>query len=88
MPKIDDNVVVYIAGGPDLCAALGGYNGHYWGTWRDRNVLNRADNVNAESVFSVFGPGFTEELPSFASANFRSLLEDFPNSFLVGQDRV
>jgi hypothetical protein len=83
MIKCHDNAVVFIAGGPDLCAASVSDDGHYWGTLRESDVLDRTNNFNAKGIVSVFGPGFTEELPSFARANFRSLLKDFSNSLLV-----
>lgn len=78
--------ILYVAGGPDLCATLTGDNGHYWGSLRDRNVLDGGDNLNPERVVGVFGPGFTEELPRFARANFGSLLKNFSDPLLVGQD--
>jgi hypothetical protein len=87
MLKHLDDAVVYIAGGPDLCASSVSDNGHYWGSLRNRDVIDRTNNFNPEGVVSVFGPGFTEELPSFARANFRSLLKDFSNPLLVGQGR-
>ena len=80
------SLLKYIAGSPDLCVSLSGDNGHYWSSLRDRNILDGGNNFNVESIVSVFGPGFTEELPRFAHANFRSLLKNVSDPLLVSQD--
>jgi hypothetical protein len=75
--------ILYIAGGPDLCASLTSDNGHYWSPRRYRDIFNHTDDFHTKSVGGIFGPGFTEELPSFARANFRSLSDNLSDPFLI-----
>jgi hypothetical protein len=58
------------------------------GTGRDIRVCNPLDDAVVHSVGSIFGPGFTEQLPRAARHYSRSLNNNLSNPNLVRQNCV
>jgi hypothetical protein len=56
----------------------GGYSG----------VSNRSDDSHAKRVVSIFGPGFSKELPGAATLDIRSFNYDVSNPVLISQNAV
>ena len=55
--------------------------------WND-NLADLMNNSVPQSVCRIFGPGFSKEVIDFGLGNARTLLNDRPDTLLVGQDTL
>lgn len=83
MPR--DTIDVRVTGPNALRAE---YEGHDVRASGDYGVGYLANDVGGESVGSIFGAGFSKQLPRAATVDVRAVNNNVRNSPLIGQNSV